>query len=64
MDVQIDEIVSSVRAVDSQSMLAPRTLAAIVRAVKEALADADRRDQQARSERRVTATSREHIDEE
>ncbi|MGR9099224.1 MAG: hypothetical protein ACU826_01530 [Gammaproteobacteria bacterium] len=37
MQVIIDEVVSSVRAVDGESILAPQTMASIVRTVMKAL---------------------------
>jgi hypothetical protein len=55
MDVYIDEIVSTVRAVDGEALLAPQTLERIVRAVLRAVEERDTHERRVRAERRVTA---------
>jgi hypothetical protein len=45
MDVIIQEVVSTIRAVDGASLLDARTLGQIVRAVMEAMAAAKEQDQ-------------------
>jgi hypothetical protein len=54
MDVSIGEVSSTVRAVDGDSVLSPRAMELIVRAVLRAVrADRDH-DQRVRAEKRVT----------
>jgi hypothetical protein len=62
MDVQIDEVVSTVRATDSNSVLNPRVMQAIVRAVLDALAEHQRVERQALAERRISSSAREHLE--
>ena len=54
MPVEIQEVTSTVRSVDGQSLLSPRLLQAIVDAVTKALRDGDERDKRAMSERKIT----------
>jgi hypothetical protein len=54
MDVQIGEITSDVRAIDADAMLSPRTMAAIIRAVLNALDDRDEHRRRTHGERRIT----------
>ena len=61
MDVQIDEVVSTVRATDSNAMLNPRALQTIVRAVLDALAERERVERQTMAERRISSSAREHL---
>jgi hypothetical protein len=53
MDVIINEVVSTVRLVDSQALLDERTLSAIVRAVVAAVDDKSAREQRRDDEMRV-----------
>ncbi len=53
MDVIIQEVVSTVRVVDGQSLLSDRTLAQIVRAVLEAIEAKEAKDQQRRADTRT-----------
>ena len=55
MDVNIQEIQSTVRAVDSNSLLTPRVLSTIVQAVMEAMREREEHDQRVRAEQRITA---------
>ena len=54
MDVEIGEVVSTVRAVDGDAALAPETMAKIVRAVLAAVREQQDHDRRVRAERRVT----------
>jgi hypothetical protein len=54
MDVQIDEVVSTVRAVDSETLLSPQTLRKILHAVMQALDERDQHRGRVRAETRIT----------
>ncbi len=54
MEVNIDEVVSSVRAVDGDSVLSPKTMEKIVRTVLEAVHQHEQHKKRVQSERRVT----------
>ncbi len=54
MNVEIGEVTSTVRTVDTQALLSPRLLERIVAAVAEALTERERHEQRVRAERRVT----------
>jgi hypothetical protein len=54
MNVEIGEITSTVRAMDTEALLSPRLLERIVAAVAEAIKDHDQHDKRAQSERRIT----------
>jgi hypothetical protein len=54
MQVEIQEIVSTVRTVDGESLLAPQTLARIVAAVLAAMEARTAHDERWRAETRVT----------
>jgi hypothetical protein len=54
MNVEIQEVTSTVRAVDSQSLLSPQILERIVSAVVQAIRDGGERDERAAAERRIT----------
>ncbi len=54
MQVEISEVVSTVRAVDGEALLSPQTLHRIVTAVLHALEDVSAHRQRARNETRVT----------
>ncbi len=62
MEVHIEEIVSTVRTVDGTSVLAPRTLAEIVRAVLEAVRQREEHDRRVRAEQRITGGVRDEIE--
>jgi len=55
MEVQINELQSTVRAVDSDSLLSPQTMEKIMRVVLQAINDQKAHDQRTRAERRVTS---------
>lgn len=59
MEVHIDEIVSTVRAVDDESVLGPETLGAIIEAVMAALDERELHKERTDSERSVTGGVRE-----
>jgi len=54
MQVSIDEVASTVRAVDGDALLAPRTLQSIVAAVLQAFQDAEAHRMRVSAETRVT----------
>jgi hypothetical protein len=54
MDVQINELQSTVRAVDSDSLLSPQTMEKIIRAVLAAVNDQESHRQRVRAEQRIT----------
>ena len=63
MDVEIQELTGTVRAVDGAGLLNPRTVQVIVAAVLAALERKQRNDKQARADTRVTqgvAAEQEH----
>lgn len=53
MPVEIQEVSSTVRALDGDSLLDPRTLQRIVQLVMQTLEDRDRHEQRAATERGV-----------
>lgn len=53
MDVIINEVVSTVRLVDQQSLLDQRTLATIVRTVTAAIDERDERQRRRDEEKRI-----------
>jgi hypothetical protein len=55
MDVHIGEIVSTVRAVDGDALLAPQTLEKIVRAVLRAVEEREAHACRVKAEQRVTS---------
>lgn len=54
MDVEIGEVVSTVRAVDGDSVLSPRAMQQVIRAVLRAVHDEREHDKRVRSEQKVT----------
>jgi hypothetical protein len=54
MDVEIGELTSTVRAVDGDSVLSPRMMEQIVRAVLRALDEERNHERRVRAEQRVT----------
>lgn len=63
MEVHIGEIISTVRAVDGDSLLAPQTLEKIVRAVLVAVREREEHRMRVRAEQRVTGGVREELEE-
>lgn len=54
MQVQINDLQSTVRAVDSDSLLSPQTMDKIVRVVLQAVDDRDAHRERIRMEQRIT----------
>jgi len=54
MNVEIGEVTSTVRTVDSETLLSPRLLERLVAAVAAAIQEHDRHEQRVHAERRVT----------
>jgi hypothetical protein len=54
MEVQINELQSTVRAVDSDSLLSPQTMEKILRVVLAAVNDQESHRQRVRAEQRIT----------
>lgn len=54
MEVNIEELVSNVRAVDGDSVLSPKTMEKIVRTVLEAVHRKEQHRQRVQGERRVS----------
>jgi hypothetical protein len=54
MNVEISEVQSTVRAVDSGTLLSPRIIEQIVAAVARVLHDGQERDKRVDAERRIT----------
>ena len=53
MEINIDEIVSNVRAVDDRALLSPETVRGIVRAVMEAMEERERHRLRVAAEMRI-----------
>jgi hypothetical protein len=64
MEVNIEEIVSTVHAVDGNSLLEPRTLRSIVSAVMRAVEERESHGQRVRAEQRISAGVRAELEEE
>lgn len=54
MEVHIDEVASTVRAVDSETLLSPQTLRKILHAVMQALDEREQHRERVRAETRIT----------
>jgi hypothetical protein len=54
MDVEIGEVVTTVKAIDGNALLTPEILQQIVNAVRRAVQDDAAHDERVRAERRVT----------
>jgi hypothetical protein len=54
MNVEINEVSSTVRTVDSQALLSPAVLERIIAAVMQAVKEGNAREERAQGERRVT----------
>lgn len=63
MEVQINEIQSTVRAVDGDTLLSPPTLAKIVRVVMREVNDQQAHRERVRSEQRITRGVRYELEE-
>jgi hypothetical protein len=55
MEVQINELQSTVRAVDSDALLSPQTMEKILRVVLQAVNDQEAHRQRVRAEQRITS---------
>lgn len=55
MEVQINDLQSTVRAVDGDALLSPQTMEKIVRAVLQAVNDQEAHRQRVRAEQRITS---------
>jgi hypothetical protein len=64
MDVQIGEVVSTVRAVDGDSLLSPQTMDKIVRLVLQAVREEEAHRKRVRAEQRIRSGGRHEPDEE
>jgi len=64
MEVEIGNVVSTVRAVDGDSLLTPQTLEKIVRAVLQAVNEQEEHHKRAGAERRITGGVSHERDEE
>jgi len=54
MDVEINEVVSTVRAVDGQALLSPQLLRRLVEAMMQAVKDHHEHEKRTQKENRVT----------
>ncbi len=63
MDVNIGDIITTVHAVDGDSLLTPQTLEQIVRVVLEAVREEEEHRLRVRAEQQVTAGVREELEE-
>ena len=63
MEVQIGDLQSTVRAVDSDALLSPQTLEKIVRVVLQAVHDQEAHRQRVRAEQRITSGVSHELDE-
>jgi hypothetical protein len=64
MEVQIGDLTSTVRAVDGDSLLAPKTMEKIVRAVLQAVRDQEEHRKRTRAEQLVTGGVSKELEEE
>jgi hypothetical protein len=63
MEVHIGDIVSTVRAVDGDSLLTPQTLSKIVQVVLEAVREQEEHHKRVRAEQRISSGVREELEE-
>ena len=63
MEVQINEIASTVRAVDGESLLSPTVMRRILRSVMQAIEERDRHAERVRAEQRLTGGVAEELEE-
>lgn len=55
MEVEINELSSTVQAIDGDSLLTPKTMERIVRVVLQAIDERDSHRQRVRAEQRITS---------
>lgn len=63
MEVQINELQSTIRAIDGDTPLSPHTMEKILRAVMQAVDDRDAHRERVRSEQRITRGVRYELEE-
>jgi hypothetical protein len=63
MEVHIGDIVSTVRAVDGDSLLTPQTLSKIVQVVLEAVREQEEHHKRVCAEQRISSGVREELEE-
>jgi hypothetical protein len=63
MEVHIGDIVSTVRAVDGDSLLTQQTLSKIVQVVLEAVREQEEHHKRVRAEQRISSGVREELEE-
>ena len=63
MDVNINEIESTVHAVDSETLLSPRTLKKIVQVVLDAVREQEEHRMRVQAEQRISAGVQQELDE-
>ena len=63
MEVHIADVVSTVRTVDGEALLAPRTMERIVRAVLRAIEEREAHQERVRAEQRITGGVRDELEE-
>ena len=64
MEVEINDIVSTVRTIDGDALLAQPTLTKIVQVVLEAVREREEHRMRVRAEQRISAGVREELEEE
>lgn len=64
MEVDIEDVISTVRTVDGDALLAPATLKRIVAAVLQAVSEREAHAERVRAERRVSDGVRSELEEE
>lgn len=64
MEVNIEDVVSTVRTVDGDSLLSPNTLRTIVNAVMQAVAEREAYERRVRAEQCISGGVREEMEEE
>ena len=63
MEVHIADVVSTVRTVDGEALLAPATMERIVRAVLRAIEEREAHQERVRAEQRITGGVRDELEE-
>ncbi len=64
MQVQIEELSSTVKAMDGETMLSPQVMERILRVVLQAIEERERHQSRVRAEQRVTAGVSQELEEE
>lgn len=63
MEVHIADVVSTIRTVDGEALLAPATMERIVRAVLRAIEEREAHQERVRAEQRITGGVRDELEE-